>query len=278
MNLISLKYFYDSARLGSMTKAADLNHISRPAISQAIMKLEEEIGSKLLNHKRRGFELTDGGRVLLENAERIFTQVESVKSQLLAKGPISGKLRIGSARTLATFGLQRSLSEFRKKYKEVSFNVRIENSQRLIQLLINREIDLAVLIGDDVEPGYKQEMLGRGHFCLVKPKNISDHSALYALTEKRPETDRVRVIYERKFAKPLQVFAEISSWDAIWTWIRSGICGGLIPDFLLESENTNIKNISVVIDKVLPYEIKVMYPESRSFDPIIRAMLSCLRN
>ncbi|RYZ64085.1 MAG: LysR family transcriptional regulator, partial [Proteobacteria bacterium] len=227
MNLYNLKIFADTARLGSMTKAGELNHLSRPAVSQAIKKLESEIGVELLIHQRRIVELTQAGRLLLKKSEALLTEAENVARAVRQEtGPLIRDFRIGSSRTLATFNLPPVLEKLRAEYPEVLLQVQMANSGALVKKLESKEIDLAFLIGDDSLEGSKHVIVGRGHFVLIKPKTIREDLVKYAVTEKRPETDRLRVLYERQFAKTLPVFAEIHSWDAIWHSVNEGFPPG----------------------------------------------------
>lgn len=276
MNLYNLKIFADAARLGSMTKASELNNLSRPAVSQAIKKLEIELGVDLLVHQRRFVELTQSGRLLLKKSEDLLSEAEKIALLLRqGKGPLVRDFKIGSSRTLATFNLPTVLGRLRTEYPDVSLKVQMANSGALIKKLENREIDLAFLVGDETLEDSKQTVVGRGHFVLVKPKDKKEDDTSYALTEKRTETKRVKVLYERSHGKKLPVFAEIHSWDAIWHAVNEGICGGLVPDFLLTSKAPKgSTGYSIVIPKVFPYEIKAIHLASKANDPLIKSFIS----
>ena len=279
MNLYNLKIFADTARLGSMTKASELNTLSRPAVSQAIKKLESEIGVELLVHRRRFVELTHAGRTLLMKSEALFSEVENIALLLRqGKGPLIRDFKIGSSRTLATFNLTRVLEQLGDEYPHVSMQVQMANSNALVRKLESREIDIAFFIGDDSVEGSKQSVIGRGHFALVKPKAAKHELVKYAITEKRPETDRLRTLFERSQGRSLPVFAEIHSWDAIWHAVNEGICGGLIPDFLFASKPAaNNSAYTVILPKVFPYEIKAVYLATKANDPVIKSFLTSLK-
>lgn len=271
INLYGLKYFTDSARLRSMTKAAELNNLSRPAVSQAIQKLEDDIGVKLLVHKRRSFELTQEGLALLKRSQSLFLQVEEIRNDLrTSKGPMVGDFIIGSSRTLATFNLPKIMARLRASHPAIDFKIKLANSEVLIQRLSNREIDMAFFIGDETLTDFKSIVVNRGYFCLIKPKGVKDEDIQYAITERRPETERLRTIFERNFSRGLPVFAEVQSWDAIWTWVNSGICGGLVPDFMFESTRPSDRAFSLVLPRVFPYEIKAMFPRNKANHPLVK--------
>ena len=275
MNLYNLKYFVDSARLGSMTKAADLHKLSRPAISQAIRKLEDEMGVTLLVHKRRSFELTQLGMLLWKKSESLLAQVETIRNDLRgAKGPITGEFKIGSSRSLADFNLPPILTRLRKEFTEVDFKIEFANSKTLVQKMQKRELDLIFFIGDETLTECKQIIVNRGYYSLIKPKHLKFNETQFAITEQRPETERLRILFERTFLKELPVFAEIQSWNAIRAWINLGICGGLIPDFMLQEVPEDKKaNYITVLPKIFPYEIKIMFAKTKAECPVVKSFI-----
>ncbi len=277
MNLYNLKYFVDTVRLQSMTKAAELNNLSRPAISQAIQKLEQDLDIKLLVHKRRTLEFTDAGTNLFKRSEPLLVQIDDLKKDLKSSnGPVFGEFKIGSSRSLATFNLPPVMSRIKKLFANVDFKVQLANSEVLVEKLAQREIDIAYFIGDETLSDFKNVVIKRGSFCLLKPKNFDAEKIEYAITERRPETERLRVLFERNFSKSLPVFSEIQSWDAIWTWVNEGICGGLVPDFMLESKPKNSRNFEVVLPKVFPYEIKALFPKTKINSPVTKEFVNLL--
>jgi DNA-binding transcriptional LysR family regulator len=178
---------------------------------------------------------------------------------------------------LATFKLQDAIADLQKKFPEVCFKIVLANSEDIAGKLESREIDLAFFLGDDTVNGCKQIVIRRGYYCLIKPKKVQG-DLRFAMTERRPETERARVLYEREHAEPLPLFAEIPSWDAIWTWAKAGVCGGLVPDFLINADSEGTKEIKILFPKVFPYEVKVMYPKTKSHDPLIADFIERVRS
>lgn len=101
INLELYRIFYTVAKYNHMTKASEELHISQPAISQAIKKLEDQLGGALFLRSNKGMELTEEGKMfyhyiknaleLIDNAENEFTSFKD-----LAKGEI----KIGCSTTL----------------------------------------------------------------------------------------------------------------------------------------------------------------------------------
>jgi LysR family transcriptional regulator, hca operon transcriptional activator len=77
MELRHLRYFVAVAESGSLTVAASQKlHTTQPSLSRQISDLEEEVGAQLLTRSVRGVELTAAGRVFLDHARLVLSQVE----------------------------------------------------------------------------------------------------------------------------------------------------------------------------------------------------------
>ena len=104
MELRHLRYFIAVAEELNFTRAAKRLGINPPPLSLQIKQLEKELGSPLFRRQTRGVELTDAGKLLLEEARVILKQVETAKVGVRrrARGE-TGQLIVGSAG--ATFSI-----------------------------------------------------------------------------------------------------------------------------------------------------------------------------
>ena len=97
LNLSALKYFLDAVELNSITLSADKNHVSRPAVSQAIIRLGGWYGRSLLSHEKRNFELTDDGKEFYQIAKVNYTNLKDGFSRSVT---IDNTLRVGCSASL----------------------------------------------------------------------------------------------------------------------------------------------------------------------------------
>jgi DNA-binding transcriptional LysR family regulator len=97
IDLGRLRVLVAVAREGSITAAAESLHYAQPSVSHHLAKLEAEVGVPLLQRMGRGIRLTDAGRLLVERAESILAQVESVHAEMdeLA-GLRTGRVRLAA--------------------------------------------------------------------------------------------------------------------------------------------------------------------------------------
>lgn len=82
MELTQLYYFYVAAQYEHITKASRALRIAQPALTQAIHRLEEELGLTLFDRKGRGIALNEYGKAVMHHAEAIFTQMDQMKADL----------------------------------------------------------------------------------------------------------------------------------------------------------------------------------------------------
>jgi DNA-binding transcriptional LysR family regulator len=97
LDLSRLRVLVAVAREGSVTAAAEALHYAQPSVSHQLAKLEAEVGVPLLQRMGRGIRLTDAGRLLVQRAESILAQVESVHAEMdeLA-GLRTGRVRLAA--------------------------------------------------------------------------------------------------------------------------------------------------------------------------------------
>lgn len=101
LNFHHLYYFWQVAKLGHMTQAAQRVHTSQSALSAQIRMLEERLGEPLFVRERRKLALTDSGRLVLSYAEEIFGLGQELLGRLQGQAHGMSRLRVGSVATLS---------------------------------------------------------------------------------------------------------------------------------------------------------------------------------
>lgn len=138
---------YKFARLvdaGSYTKAARLMHISQPALTTAIQKLERELHAELLVRSNRTFYLTDAGKIAYQTAKDIGLQAENLRTRLASSEGTKPMLRLGLIDSLADMlFVHGGALEPLEQHTQLALSV--DNSSRLIQLVEHDDLDLAFI-------------------------------------------------------------------------------------------------------------------------------------
>ncbi|MCH5166584.1 MAG: LysR family transcriptional regulator [Erysipelotrichales bacterium] len=143
------KTFYDVAICGSISKAANINFTSQPAISRSIKTLEDELNTKLFVRTKKGIELTEKGKELFFYVEQGYNSFITAERSILEDKSLSkGKLSIGIPSHIATFYLFNAIDEFHKKYPGIEITIISKSTSALLELLRSHEIDFMI----DSEP------------------------------------------------------------------------------------------------------------------------------
>lgn len=97
MELYQLRSFAAVAELGHLTRAADMLHISQPAVSAQIKALEDELGVAVFERTSSGMVLTSAGRRLLPEAKKVVAAAQTLRSRARAiQGEVVGRARVGT--------------------------------------------------------------------------------------------------------------------------------------------------------------------------------------
>lgn len=145
MDLHYLELFNTVATYESYKKASDILHISQPALSVQIKKLEEQIGLKLFDKIGNKIHLSEHGVMLFEYTKRIFSIVSEIEESVSnTHNFIGGTLHIGGSNTPGTYILPELIGAFRKLYPGIKFNLHIGNTSEIAHLINNGMLDIAV--------------------------------------------------------------------------------------------------------------------------------------
>ena len=144
MELFQLRYFLKVVELGNFTRAAEASSVSQPALSQAIQKLEDELGQPVFERLGRHVELTDAGQMLLPRATQAVQLVDEARASITDDGE-SGLIRVSAIPTIAPYLLPSVLGEFASQLPQVHFEVQEEVTDQVVKRLRHGETDAALL-------------------------------------------------------------------------------------------------------------------------------------
>ncbi|EJB8381865.1 LysR family transcriptional regulator [Pseudomonas aeruginosa] len=147
MELRHLRYFIAVAEELHFGRAAERLGISQPPLSQQIQALEEEIGARLFERTNRRVELTDAGRLFLDESRQVLAQVD--KAVLLARRAHQGELgelKIGFTSSAPfTSTIPSSIHAFRKAYPDVHLDLQEMSSRQVLKALLEESLQVGVI-------------------------------------------------------------------------------------------------------------------------------------
>ncbi|OWR29997.1 LysR family transcriptional regulator [Saccharibacillus sp. O23] len=148
MNLHALRLFYETASLGSVTRASEKLNISQPAITAQIKKFEQELALPLLRREGRGIALTEAGREMHRLAGRLFAAERRIEdfAASYASGE-EGSVNIAATYLPANFLLPGWIAAFKRRHEQVELSVTTTHAGGALQRLLDLKADLAVYGG-----------------------------------------------------------------------------------------------------------------------------------
>lgn len=181
-NLSTYRIFFEVAKQGNISKAAESLYISQPAISKTIVRLEDNLNVKLFKRNSRGVSLTEEGEVLFRHVQEAIHHIEEAENALQKmKDYHIGHLDIGASTTLCRYILLPYLKKFMEEFPNIQINLKNQDSAKNIQVLEAQDIDIAlVAIPKHLSPNQKvileQEV---EDIFVASPKHIENLKALH---------------------------------------------------------------------------------------------------
>ncbi len=139
-----LQYFLTVAQEESISRAAEVLHVTQPTLSRQIAQLEEELGAPLFIRGKRTT-LTEAGMMLRHKAEEVSFLMDAIKMDFQSRQDMTGRIRIGSGVYASGFGVMANLPAFMEKYPGVRFEIYTASADILKEQLDHGMLDFAIL-------------------------------------------------------------------------------------------------------------------------------------
>jgi DNA-binding transcriptional LysR family regulator len=241
-----LRIFIRVAETGSISDAAESLHITQPAASQQLKKLQEQFDIPLLETVGRSVHLTEFGRQLLQIAREIEEKMVLLdKKTTLYRGGLSGRLRIAIVST-GEYVMPYFLEGFLKDNPDVELTLDVTNKAGVLRDLEQNEADLALVTVLPSRPKMDELVLMDNHLYLVgntarvfSPKPYSKELFLDLPLIYREAGSATRFVMEEFFEKK-QIRTikkiELSSNEAVKQAVMAGLGYSIMPLVGLKNE------------------------------------------
>ncbi len=251
MEMHQLRYMVAVARTGNFSRAAEQSRVAQPSLSQQIMKLEEELGERLFDRRKRETKLTAVGEVFLLRAVRILEEVDAAKREATdAKALPRGVVTMGVLPTIAPYLLPTILPAFAEKFPSVEIVIQEDTTERLLKQLHAYEIDFA-LASQPIQDGrlevralFSEELLlalPPGH-ALARKRTIGvgdlASERLIVMQTGHCLGDQVLRFCDRRDLHPKISFRS-AQLETIQALVSGGLGISLIPAMAMQSGRTD---------------------------------------
>ena len=235
MELLHLKYFQETARLEHMSRAAEALHISQPSLSQAIHRLEEEVGMPLFDREGRNIRLNEAGRIFLKYVDEVFQALDNASlelNELKSKKNCRVSICFQAASAL--------LPDILSLIKEKNPNLEIQIYQKMGEIPPG-QMDMVLASSREAPQDPDTDLLLKEELVAVLPKDhpLASLRELDAgklssleLISLSPDSSLYRIIddYCRIYRIQLHITTYVDSPATMRELLRAGLGAAIIPE------------------------------------------------
>lgn len=286
MDLNQLEVLAAVAREKSFSRAAEVLERTQPAVSQAIRRLEEEVGETLFDRSSKDGTLTFAGELLLDHAKQMLNLRASANLAIREMRDLhSGKVTI-SANEHTVFYLLPLIEEFRKRHPMIKIEVQRGVASRIPKEITAREVELGVISFKPNDESIRSISVMNDQLLLIvapghrlaKQASVSvkelEQETFIAHNAPSPYRKKVFETFE-KFKTPLRISVELPSLEAIKRLVETGIGVALVPRLSAVSEvaSGRLAGLSVIGMK-LERKLNIIYRKNSTLSHAAREFLN----
>ena len=249
MNINYLRTFLTVLETGSFSAAARMLGLTQPAVSMQIQALEDYFGTKLLERRGRGLELTRAGELAVQNVSHLLELMDSTRKEIdEMTSEVTGPLLLGASTVPGEHLCPLLLGLFLRRYPRVRPRLLIENTSVIVGKLERYEVDLALVGAAPKQAGIRAEAVFQDELVLVvHPKHRFVELEQITLEEfcrepliVRPPGSASRLFVERELQQRsismgrLSVVLEVGTSLAALNAVEAGIGVSLVSAFVAE--------------------------------------------
>jgi DNA-binding transcriptional LysR family regulator len=289
MDLTELRVFLAVAIERSFSRAASKLHRTQPAISQAIRRLEDEVGERLFDRSSKDGTLTEAGRVLKEYAERILRLTEEAETSVRELRDLHrGRVLIG-VNEAAVHILLPLIDRFRADHPAVMLDVRRVAARHVAVEVAQGTLDFGVLTFQPPERGLQALTIGADEMVLlVHPDHpLAGRSkvtlaefgqqTVVAHSDPSPARERVLRVSEVRHA-PINIQIALPSLEAIKRAVELRMGVALLPRRCALTEIARGTLVAVRVPEVrLPRQVRLVYRRRGELSHAATAFLEMVR-
>jgi DNA-binding transcriptional LysR family regulator len=268
-------YFIEVSNTLNLSRAAERLGISQPSLSNAILRLEEIVGTSLLIRHKRGVFLTQAGKQFFNHSRKLLQQWEELKSQTLASHQkIQGNYTVGCHPSVAKYTLPYFLPNLIKSYPNLEIKFKHDISRKITEEVISLAIDIAIVVNPVRHPD------------LIIYKLFNDDVTLWQNEDVIKLLENAPLICDPELSQPQAILKQLkkqqyqfsrmltsSNLDVIATMTAHGCGIGILPQrIVMSTYPTKIKRLAKA--PVCSDEICIVYRNENRNVPAIQTIIS----
>jgi DNA-binding transcriptional LysR family regulator len=247
MDINHLEVFLAVAQERSFSRAAESLHRTQPAVSQAIRRLETELGESLFDRSSKDGTLTAAGRVLLDFSQQMLNLRHHAHSAIRELRDLHrGKLTLG-ANEYTVMSLLSLIPIFRARHPHIKIEIKRSLASRIPGEIIGRDVEIGVVSFKPSDAAIKFLSIGVDELALVVAPNhplaaqgtvsVRELGAEAFIAHNVPSPYREKVIKTfEKHRTPLNISMEMPTLESIKRLVEQGLGIALIPRLAAQIE------------------------------------------
>jgi DNA-binding transcriptional LysR family regulator len=252
-DLTDLRLFVLAADEGSLTRAAQRQHLSLAASSTRIKSLEAQCGQTLLYREARGVRLTPPGEAFLHHARGVLRQVDQLCTDLHEYGGgLRGHVRVFANTTAVTDFLPEILPGFLSSNPRVNVDLQEKPNPEIARGVLDGRADIGIVAGQVDMLGLQAIHFSTDRLVLVTSRNHAFAGRMSIAFADTLDEDAVGMQHgstlqtflaqvTEKLGKPLKLRIQLSSFDAMCRMIGAGVGVGIVPESAARRNQASMK-------------------------------------
>ena len=171
LELRLLRSFLTVAHCGKVSTAAKQLHLSQPAVTAHLRRLEEIVGKPLISRSTRGVKLTTHGDALRIFSKEIQNTLSLIETSFQTENILSGELRFGASLTIASHVIPSFLAEFSRIHPRVHLELRVDNTEIVLESVRESIYPFGLVEGSPRAAGLRLEQFVEDEVVLVAGTN-----------------------------------------------------------------------------------------------------------
>jgi LysR family hydrogen peroxide-inducible transcriptional activator len=252
MEMQQIRYFLAVCDQGTITHAAQLTYVSQPSLTQAIKKLEDEMGGALFTRTRSGCELTPLGRMVEANLRKIYRDLQATKAEAIRFTRLNTiPLRIGLMTTIGAQRLSPCLAWYQQEYPNIELELIVDSEANLLKQLDSGLLDLVISAPAQLPASpYQSTLLYEERYVVAfSPSHRFNQLQKVDLKaiQAEPYLDRLNCELREDLKyicdnQEIDLYAAYRSNSEEWIlqMVKAGIGVALMPEYTLPKQATGI--------------------------------------
>jgi DNA-binding transcriptional LysR family regulator len=290
MDINQLEVLIAVAGERGFSRAADKLHRTQPAVSQAIKRLEDEVGEPLFDRSSKDGTLTASGQILLKYAQQIINLRRDAKLAVKELKDLQrGKVTLG-ANEYTVMYLLPVISIYRVRHPHIKIEVKRDLASRIPSEVLKRDVEIGIVSFRPNDPALQTLAVATDELSLiVAPGHSLAGKKIVSVRELGVETfiaHNVRSPYREKVVQtfekhrtPLNISMELPTLEAIKRFVEQGIGVALVPRLAAQAEIERGQVVALTVREMrLERKLYLIYRKGAKLSHAARAFLNVARD